>query len=154
MALSSQTIKPTKPLVSAMDNNFYSGSGDSSYSVSKGATDALKQLLLLSGTFLPECVFHHTQNVVFKPSSKGDGVYFPTPLKEQEATAAIKGLEGCMVAALADLRFGSNRRRLINVDLDKVACFLMSAYLTTIDGMDKTNPLSKAKIPGWYSRLN
>lgn len=81
-------------------------------------------------------------------------MFFPCPLKEQDAIAAIKGLEACAAAAIADLRVcgggrgGGHVDREIVVDLDKAACFLMSAYLTTIDGKDKANPESKKKIKG------
>jgi hypothetical protein len=80
-------------------------------------------------------------------SAQGDAVHFPTPLREQEATAAIKALEACAAAAIAQVRYGAEPGA-VRVDTDKVSAFLMSAYLTTLDGMDKADPRIKDKIPG------
>jgi hypothetical protein len=82
-------------------------------------------------------------------SGKGDQVCFPTPLREQETAAAIKALEACAAAAIAKLRYGEETKR-IQVDVDKVSAFLMSAYITTLDGMDKPDPRIKTRIPGEY----
>ena len=78
-------------------------------------------------------------------------VLFPCPLKELEAVAAIKALEACAAAAIADLRYGKTPR-LIEVDVDKTACFLMSAYISTVGGMDKTDPAVKSRLPGMTVR--
>jgi hypothetical protein len=83
-------------------------------------------------------------------SEKGDAVHIPTPLREQEAVTAIKALEACAAAAITTLRYGTEIRR-IRVDVDKASAFLMSAYLTTLDGMDKTDVRIKEMIPGTYS---
>ena len=78
-------------------------------------------------------------------------MYFPCPLKEQEAAGAIKALEACAAASIANLRYGSPAKpRKIVVDMDRIACFLISAYVSTIDGMDKQAPGVKDKIPGLY----
>ncbi len=118
------------------------------YSVVNGASTALHYLLLLCEKQIPEAAaIRHARNVLFTASPGGDVSYFPTPLREQETVAAIKALEACLAASIADLRHGAESR-MIEVDVERAACFLMSAYLTTIDGMDKGNPLSKKKIPG------
>jgi len=116
--------------------------------VADGASAALQALLASCHAQLPAPCLKHVQNVHFTSSSpSGEAVFFPCPLKEQELVAATKALEACLAAAIADLRYGSERR-LIEVDVDKTACFLMSAYLTTVDGMDKADAAVKHKIPG------
>lgn len=70
-------------------------------------------------------------------------------MKEQEAAAAVRALEGIAAASIADLRYGARPRR-IDVDVSKVGCYLMSAYMTTIDSMDKGNPETRNRIPGQY----
>lgn len=108
---------------------------------------ALKSLLAACSHQLPGAFLHHLANVEFSaPTTSSDEVCFPCPLREQEAIAAIKALEACAAAAIADLRFGPQVRA-IEVDLAKTTCFLMSAYLATIDGMDKANPRVKGKVP-------
>jgi hypothetical protein len=110
--------------------------------------EALNALLQSSHQQLPDQFSSHVPDVHFTSSSPtGDAVFFPCPLKEQEAVSAVKALEACAVAAIADLRYGSQRRS-IEIDTDKAACFLMTAYITTVDGMDKANPAIKRKIPG------
>jgi len=124
------------------------------YSVVEGSSEALRKLLEACGDVLPGGFTRHRASVAFSSASSPEGgVFFPSPLKEQDAIAAIKALEACAVAAIADLRLGrapqgGHVNRQIVVDLDKAACFLMSAYLTTIDGKDKANPESKKKIKG------
>lgn len=122
------------------------------YSVVEGSSEALRKLLEACRDVLPRELTQHRASVAFSsPSSTHGGVYFPSPLKEQDAIAAIKALEACAAAAIADLRRDQDGpvNRQIVVDLDKAACFLMSAYLTTIDGKDKANPESKKRIKGW-----
>ena len=68
-------------------------------------------------------------------------------LCEQEAVAALKALEGCAAAAIAGIR-GANSEGEISVTLERVTSFLMSAYITNIDGLDKCNPKTKERIPG------
>lgn len=118
------------------------------YSVVDGAQEALKRLCELCRDELPEAVLPLVKTVgISSASGKGGGVHFPTPLKEQDAAAAIKGLEACLTAAIADLRYGVSSRK-IQVDTDKVSSFLMSAYLTTLDGMGKADPRIRERIPG------
>jgi hypothetical protein len=94
----------------------------------------------------------YISNVVFNsPLSKRDATVFPCPLKEQEAVAAIKALEGCMAAAIADLQggqFGQCQLRTVAVDMDRISCFLMSAYITSLDGMTKVDAGVKGKLIG------
>ena len=118
------------------------------YSVVDGSFIALKCLLALCEGQAPEEFPRYLQHVLFTTRSpSGDLVCFPTALREQEAGSALKALEACAAAALADLRYGSEPR-LIGVDVDRTACFLMSAYLTTINGVDKGNPAVRTLIPG------
>ena len=124
------------------------------YSVSDSSAIALKSLLSACRHHLPAAFQHHVPNVEFcTPNPGSDDVCFPCPMRELEAAAAIKALEGCAAAAIADLRYGAQPRA-VNVDLARTACFLMSAYLATIDGMDKANPDVKAKVPGRYTALS
>ncbi|RYC58362.1 hypothetical protein CHU98_g7847 [Xylaria longipes] len=81
-------------------------SREASYSVSNNANRALKILLQASQSELPIEFFPYAQDVVFDSrSTTGDSVCFPCPLRQQEACAALKALEGCAVAAIADLQY-------------------------------------------------
>jgi hypothetical protein len=114
----------------------------------EGASTALKSLLTSARGEFPEDFLQYVEGVIFTSSNPNDAVlHFPCPLKEQDATAAIKALEACGAAAIADLRFGKEQR-MISVDIDKTACFLMSAYLTTVDGLGKGDKEVKSRIPG------
>lgn len=119
-----------------------------SYSVIDGADVALEALLQSVHGQLPDGIVNYAKDVLFSsPLPCGAALHFPCPLREQEATAAIKALEACIVAGIADLRYGVKPRP-INVDMEKIACFLMSAYLTTIDGLGKGDARVREKIPG------
>lgn len=119
------------------------------YSAVDGAYVSLEKLAQICRDQLPEAFLSNIGNVVFvSQANPGDDVYFPCPLKEQEAAGAIKALEACAAASIADLRYGSPAKpHKIVVDIDRIACFLISAYLSTIDGMDKQTPGVKDKIP-------
>lgn len=117
------------------------------YSVVDGASSALHHLLSACQDQVPQEFSKHAQHVAFTSSSQS-AVYFPTPLKEQEAGAALKALEACGASAIADLRYGREDSRNIDVDMDKTTCFLMSAYLATVAGKDKASPEVKKFIPG------
>ncbi|KAK3388210.1 CoA-transferase family III domain-containing protein [Sordaria brevicollis] len=106
------------------------------YSVAIGASEAFNELLKQVKSQIPKEFRSYSGNVKFVPSRHGDQVYFPSPCREQDVIAAIKALEACAAAAIGDLRHGEKPRS-IKVDLDKAACFLMSAYLATIDGKRK-----------------
>lgn len=54
---------------------------------------------------LPAEFLQYVERVRFlKYSKTGDAVCFPCPLREQEAVAALKALEGCAAAAIANIR--------------------------------------------------
>ena len=77
-----------------------------------------------------------------------DDVYFPIPLKETETTAALKAVEGSVAAEIAALRYGDDRLRHVTINLEKVACFLLSSYLATVGGYGKLDPRAKNIIKG------
>jgi hypothetical protein len=77
-----------------------------------------------------------------------DDVYFPIPFKETETTAALKALEAGVAAEIASLRYEVDHSRHIRINLEKVACFMLSSYLATVDGYGKLDPRSKKKIKG------
>jgi len=124
------------------------------YSVTRGALEALRALITASQYHLPVEFLEQVGYIAFASALPGsDMVHFPSPLREQDTMLAIKALEACAAAAIADLRYGesvseSEEGRQITVDVDKTSCFLMSAYLTTVDGMGKQDSRVKAKIPG------
>ncbi|KAK0623026.1 CoA-transferase family III [Immersiella caudata] len=122
------------------------------YSVKAGAAKALRNLINACNINLPQEFLRHCPGIDFTARSPGsDRVHFPSPLREQDTMLAIKALEACAAAAIADLRCGvdpqSDYKRRITIDVDKTSCFLMSAYLTTVDGMGKQDPGVKAKVP-------
>jgi hypothetical protein len=88
----------------------------------------------------------HREGVTF--TSDLDDVYFPIPFKETETTAALKALEAGIAAEIAALRYGDEHSRDITVNLEKVACFMLSSYLATVDGYGKLDPRAKKKIKG------
>ncbi|KAK4137772.1 CoA-transferase family III [Trichocladium antarcticum] len=117
------------------------------YSVARGAQDALERLSQACQAELPQAIISLRQSVEVTSTPGGrNEVHFPTPLKEQDATAAIKALEACAAAAIANIRYGTESRK-IHVDIDKVSTFLLSAYLTTLDGMGKADARIKERIP-------
>ncbi|MBE3049277.1 hypothetical protein IMZ48_43615 [Candidatus Bathyarchaeota archaeon] len=123
-------------------------SNTATYSVKKGASEALGKLLEVSHPQLPEGFQASINDVEFKSEfDKGDVVLFPCPLKQQEAVGAIKGLEAIMASALAKHRYGK-KPGAISVDMMKVACFISSAYITTVDGFTKAEPDVKKYLPG------
>jgi hypothetical protein len=121
--------------------------GHTRYSVVHGAKQALHYLRRLVGDELPAEVDCHLGQVTFSTFSDGYSIYFPCPFKANEAAAALKGVEASVVAAIADVRFGAQKRK-IDVNLEKTATFLFSAYVATIGGMDKGNPGVKSKLTG------
>ncbi|TGJ80328.1 hypothetical protein E0Z10_g8444 [Xylaria hypoxylon] len=120
---------------------------ETSYSVSSNARRAVEILLRATESELPAEFSRYVQDVVFDSrSTTGDSVCLPCPLRQQEACAGLKALEGCAVAAIADIQ-RKERRRKITVNLERVTCFLMSAYITTLDGLDKSNPKISRRLP-------
>lgn len=120
------------------------------------ARQALQTLLYSSVSELPEQFMSHAAGIDFLPGSTGDMVCFPCPLKEQEAGSALKGLEGAAVAAIIDFiehgkhgEHGSGRTS-IKVHLDRVSCFLMSAYMVTLNDRGKQHPDVKELVRGSF----
>lgn len=119
------------------------------YSLTSRARVALEALAGACSSELPLVFRDRLKAVTFTASSTSvDMICFPCPLKEQDLGSALKALEGCVVAFLADVRYGHHKRE-INVDVGKTTCFLMSAYLTTLDGMGKGHTKIKYRLPGW-----
>ena len=126
-------------------------SNTDTYSVKGGASKALKELFKACHEQLPKKIPVSIGDVTFTSSSgKGDVVLFPCPLKQQEAVGAIKGLEAIMASALAKHRYGK-KPEAISVDMMKVACFISSAYITTVDGYTKAHEEVKEYLPGKLS---
>lgn len=115
------------------------------YSVRDGAKRALEALSRKAE--LPSEILEHLKDVVFTSTTKGDCLYFPCPFKETEAASALKAVEASAVAAIADLRYGEKRRK-IEVNLEKTAAFLFSTYIATIGGLGKQDPSVKSKLKG------
>jgi hypothetical protein len=124
-----------------------SGSRPTSYSVIEGAKQATQALLEVAGSELPSEVSEIIQNVTLTTNTDGTQIYFPCPFKETEATVALKSVEASLVAAIADLRYGAEKRK-IEIDLEKTATFLFSTYIATIAGMGKQDPNVKSKLKG------
>ena len=103
-----------------------------------------------SGLRLPPTLIRR-ENVSF--NSDLDDVYFPIPLKETETAAALKAIEASLISEIADLRYGGDHQRVININLDKVACFMLSGYLATVNGLGKLDPQVKKIIKSAISSL-
>ncbi|KAL2271768.1 hypothetical protein VTJ83DRAFT_1139 [Remersonia thermophila] len=141
-----QTASP-KPVLRLATTSTAMPRSHARYSLAAGTREALGKLRALCQCELPDSVLASSRAVdITSSSGQGDQLCFPTPLREQEAAAAIKALEALTVAAVAEARYGTRCRK-IQVDSDKVAAFLMSAYITTLDGMDKSDPRVRARIP-------
>jgi hypothetical protein len=121
--------------------------GVTPYSMASGARQALKDLRSLVGDQLSPEVNFHLDKVLFSTCSDGHKIYFPCPFKENEAAASLKAVEAAVVAAIADLRYGAQRRK-IDVNLEKTAAFLFSTYVATIGGLGKGDPGVKSKLKG------
>ena len=96
---------------------------------------------------LPSEVLTNKDRVSF--SSSHNVIYFPIPFKETETLAALKGIEGSVAAALADLRFGRETQpRGVRVSLEGATAFGCQAYMAKIDGLSKLDPQVKSKLKG------
>ncbi|KAI9857552.1 MAG: hypothetical protein M1830_006371, partial [Pleopsidium flavum] len=115
------------------------------YSVRDECRRSLEKLLHLAGQQIPKDFSKHITDVNFSTPKDSDVVSLPCPFKETEAISALKAVEACAAAAIADLRYPSKRRK-IDIDVEGATCFLFSAYLSTVDGMDKANPNVKSKL--------
>ncbi|PHH62772.1 hypothetical protein CDD81_6664 [Ophiocordyceps australis] len=94
---------------------------------------------LVNDTSLPAEARAKRRHVRF--TSIRDKPYFPIPFKETELGSALKALEGCLAAALADCRDCgpgvSQTHGAITVDLEKTTAFLFQAYLARVGGLGK-----------------
>ncbi|KAJ5715850.1 CoA-transferase family III [Penicillium malachiteum] len=94
---------------------------------------------------LPPHVLENKDKVSF--SSSHNEIYLPIPFKETETLAALKGIEGSVAAALADVRFGrSEQPRSVQVSLEGATAFGCQAYMAKIDGLSKLDPNVKSKL--------
>ena len=121
------------------------------YSVPAEARRALYEAVRWAGDDLPHELLAHVADVRFTSAANaGSATYFPCPMKEIEATSGLKALEACAAAAIADLRYRPQRRA-ITVDVERATCFLMSTYLSSIDGKGKTHPEVRSRLKGTVS---
>ncbi|KGO56534.1 CheY-like superfamily [Penicillium expansum] len=94
---------------------------------------------------LPPEVLANKDRVSF--STSHNEIYFPIPFKETETLAALKGVEGSVAAAIADLRFGAGTEpRGIQVNLEAATAFGCQAYMAKVDGLSKLDPTVKSKL--------
>ncbi|KAL2014657.1 hypothetical protein VTN00DRAFT_2182 [Thermoascus crustaceus] len=77
--------------------------------------------------------------------SAANDIYLPIPFKETETIAALKGVEGSVAAAIADLRYGSQKRE-VKVSLERATCFGFQAYMAKVDGLGKLDAGVRAKL--------
>jgi hypothetical protein len=119
------------------------------YSVIDGSKKATQALRQIAGSQLPPEILQHLEDVTLTTATDGTQIYFPCPFKETEATVALKSLEACAAAALAQLRYPNDTKpRKIEVDLELAATFLFSTYIAKIGGLGKQDPTVKAKLKG------
>ncbi|KAL4997900.1 CoA-transferase family III domain-containing protein [Aspergillus recurvatus] len=79
--------------------------------------------------------------------STHDKIYFPIPFKETETLAALKGVEGSVAAAIADLRYGpAAQKRNVKINLERATAFGCQAYMAKVDGLSKLDPEVKKKL--------
>lgn len=123
----------------------YTNGGAAPYSVINGCEHATEQLRKAAGDQLPTEIIEHLQDVALATTTDGTQIYFPCPFKETEAAVALKTIEACAVAAIADLRYGEQRRK-IEINLEQTATFLFSTYIATIAGLGKQDPNVKSKL--------
>ncbi|QSZ30455.1 hypothetical protein DSL72_000009 [Monilinia vaccinii-corymbosi] len=121
------------------------GAGTRPYSVIDGSKEATRRLQQLTASELPSEILKHLENVTLTTATDGTRIYFPCPFKETEATVALKSVEASVVAAIGDLRYGEQKRK-IEINLEQTATFLFSTYIATIAGMNKQHPDVKSKL--------
>ena len=119
------------------------------YSVIDGAKKATTELQKVGRDQLPPEILKHLQDVQLTTATDGTQIYFPCPFKETEATVALKSIEASAVAAIADIRYGEERRK-IEINLERTATFLFSTYIATIAGLGKQDPKVKSKLKSKY----
>jgi len=123
--------------------------GSTPYSVINRSQEATRTLQQLVSSELPSEVLKHLEKVTYTTATDGTQIYFPCPFKETEATVALKSVEASVVAAIADLRYGEQKRK-IEINLEQTATFLFSTYIATIAGMNKQHPDVKSKLKGIF----
>lgn len=116
-----------------------------------GTRTALEQLLSKAKDNLPQEALPHIANVKFSTANTGSP-YFPSPLKQTEAISALKAVEAGVASAIADLH-DDQKDRHIAVDLERATAFLFSTYLTTVGGLDKSNPKVRNLLKGKACQL-
>lgn len=104
----------------------------------------------LDSIALPSEVTAKKADVEF--TSKRDSPYFPIPFKETETAAALKAIEGCVVALLAGLNDKTPTKRRIRVDLEKTTAFLFQAYLARVGGLGKLDKNVRTLLKGRINR--
>ena len=117
------------------------------YSAREECRRSLQKLLHLAHQQIPDEVREHVKDVTFSAADGSNAVHLPSPFKNTEALSALKAVEACVAAAIADLRYAGKRRK-IDIDTERSTCFLFSAYLSTVDGMDKANPEVRKRLKG------
>ena len=127
-----------------------SGNAAPQYSTVNEANIQFQILLSDTSLKLPEALNYHAKHVVFTASPYAELPLFPCPFKQMEAVAILKALESSIAAAIADLRYGAQKRKIV-VSLEKCARYLMSAYICTVDGMGKLDPNVKPKLKSMTS---
>lgn len=87
--------------------------------------------------------------------SSHDQVYYPIPFKETETLTALKGVEGSVAGAIADLRYGQRQqKRNVKVSLERATAFGCQAYMAKVDGLSKLDPAVKAKLKGSTTKVS
>ncbi|KAF7589312.1 hypothetical protein BBP40_004465 [Aspergillus hancockii] len=92
---------------------------------------------------LPSEVVENKDAVSF--NSSYNQIYYPIPFKETETLAALKGVEGALAAAIANLRYGPQTRD-VKVNLERATAFGCQAYMAKVDGLSKLDPEVKKKL--------
>ncbi|KAF2139567.1 uncharacterized protein K452DRAFT_289573 [Aplosporella prunicola CBS 121167] len=125
-------------------SNGSNGSSFEAYSMADETRRTLDNLLHLAKSQIPSECRDIIARTTFHTDNTGSP-YFPCPFKETEATSALKAVEAGMAAAIADLVYGEQDRK-ITVDVDRASAFLFSAYLSTVGGMNKSHPNVKSLL--------
>ncbi|PWY65978.1 CAIB/BAIF family enzyme [Aspergillus heteromorphus CBS 117.55] len=87
------------------------------------------------------------ENVRFSTGS--EQIYYPVPFKVTETLAALKGTEGALAAAFADLRFGRGcGSREVRINLERATLFGFQALVTKVNGHGRTDPEVNGHLKG------
>jgi len=123
---------------------YLNGSARKTYSMLAETQKALEKLVQVAGSQLPSECKELLASAEFRTSNTGTPD-FPCPFKETEAAGALKAVEAAVATAIANVRLGHQKRKIV-VDLERASCFLFSTYVATVGGYDKGNPKSKALL--------